>query len=401
MSKHSHDLVRLRVALYGELTKSVIPFWLNNAIDSAGGINTCIRDDGIVTSRDKWLWSQWRAVWVYSKLHNALGPNEQWLGLAKHIYAFASRFGWDEYCRGWRLRLAHDGSVLDGCESIYVDGFAIYGLTEYAKAAQSDAAAALACKTADSVLKRLRAPHDRIPMWPYPAPAGTRVHGLPMIFSLVMWELGQLLGEDRYRTAALEMSDDIFAHFYRSDRDAILERVAADNTEFTAPLGTVIVPGHGIEDMWFQTHIARETGNGARVQQACHLIERHLEIGWDREFGGILLAVDADGREEVGWKLADTKTWWQHTEGLYATLLAYEHTRDTAFLDWYDRVHEYSFSHYPVPGHGEWTQKLDRHGKPTTEVVALPVKDPFHLPRALIYCIDVLDRLTADNQPPQ
>lgn len=29
------------------------------------------------------------------------------------------------------------------------------------------------------------------------------------------------------------------------------------------------------------------------------------------------------------------------------------------------------------------------------DVVALPVKDPFYLPRALIYCIDVLERLVA------
>ena len=47
----------------------------------------------------------------------------------------------------------------------------------------------------------------------------------------------------------------------------------------------------------------------------------------------------------------------------------------------------------PVPEFGEWTQKLNRHGQKITETVALPVKDHFHLPRALIYCIEVLERL--------
>ena len=89
----------------------------------------------------------------------------------------------------------------------------------------------------------------------------------------------------------------------------------------------------------------------------------------------------------------DTKLWWPHTEALYALLLAYEQTGDREFLDWYDRIHEYSFRHYPVTEHGEWTQNLDREGKPIEDIVCLPVKDPFHLPRALIYCLEVLDRL--------
>jgi N-acylglucosamine 2-epimerase len=389
------DLAGLRSRLYSELMNSVIPFWMNHAIDDAGGINTCIRDDGSIVNRDKWLWSQWRAVWVWSKLHNTFGPNRSWWEVAERIYRFASRFGWDDAAKGWRLRLAHDGRVLDGCESIYVDGFAIYALTEFARAGGGDEAVALARKTADSVLERLRAPHDRVPAFPYPTPPGARIHGLPMIFSLVMWELGALCDEDIYRRAAINMTNDIFSHFYRADRDAILERISADNGEYPPPVGTAIVPGHGVEDMWFQIHIAREAGNARRIQEACRLIDRHLTLGWDNEFGGILLAVDADGRDEVGWEFADTKLWWPHTEALYATLLAYEHTRDKRFLDWYSRVHEYSFSHFPVAGYGEWTQKLDRRGQPITQVVALPVKDPFHLPRALMNCIEVLDRLTA------
>jgi N-acylglucosamine 2-epimerase len=56
-------------------------------------------------------------------------------------------------------------------------------------------------------------------------------------------------------------------------------------------------------------------------------------------------------------------------------------------------VHNYAFSHYPVLECGEWTQKLDRQGNKLTDTVALPVKDPFHLPRALIYCLEVLQRL--------
>jgi len=387
------DLRKLRDFLHDHLVNFVVPFWLRHAIDESGGINTCLRDDGTIVNRDKWLWSQWRAVWVFSKLVNRIQRKQTWLDIAQQIYEFSSRFGWDHEVGGWRLRVSHRGEMLDGCKSIYVDAFAIYGLTELAKATGRDEPVSLARQTADNVLRRLQSPHDQIPHYPYPIPGGARAHGIPMIFSLVFWELGQLLDEPRYRDAAVDMTNDVFEHFYRADRDLILERIAEDNGEYPAPLGTVVVPGHALEGMWFQIHIARDTGNYRRIGEACQLIRRHFDLGWDDEHGGLILAIDADGREEVGWKLADMKVWWPHTEALYALLLAYEHTRQPYFLDSYRKLHDYSFSHFPVPQHGEWTQNLDRQGRPIEAVPSLPVKDPFHLPRTLIYCLDVLDRL--------
>ncbi len=387
------DFRQMRIELRAHLLDNIIPFWLRNAVDAGGGLNTCIRDDGAIVNRDKWLWSQWRAVWVFSRLYNTVERRAEWLELARRIAAFCIKHGWDSRAQSWVLRLAGDGRVLDGCDSLYVNGFALYGLTELGRATGEAQYADWARRTAESTLAALAQPHDRIPHFPYPIPPGYRVHGLPMIFSLAFWELGQWLGEASYRQSALAMSDEIFDHFYRPGRDLVLERVLADYSEGPPPMGTVVVPGHVIEDMWFQIHIARESGALARAQLATRLIRRHFELGWDLEYGGLLLAVDADGRPDVGWQYADTKIWWPHTEAMVALLMAFEESRDTWFLDAYARVHEYAFAHYPVAGHGEWTQKLDRQGHSITDIVALPVKDPFHLPRALMTCMEILERL--------
>ena len=80
-----------------------------------------------------------------------------------------------------------------------------------------------------------------------------------------------------------------------------------------------------------------------------------------------------------------------------AALLAYEATGLPWCLEWHQRVLDYALAHYPVPAHGEWRQKLDRQGRPITDTLFLPVKDPFHLPRALIYCALTAQRL-ADAQ---
>ena len=117
-----------------------------------------------------------------------------------------------------------------------------------------------------------------------------------------------------------------------------------------------------------------------------------LRHAMDRECGGVCSCIRDDGGEPY-LPNADTKIWWPHTEALCGALMAYEASRESWCLDWYAKAHSWSFSHFPDPVHGEWTQRLDRRGDRIDKVVALPVKDPFHLPRAIIYAIESLERM--------
>jgi N-acylglucosamine 2-epimerase len=171
----------------------------------------------------------------------------------------------------------------------------------------------------------------------------------------------------------------------------LYEFVKLDDSLCTAPPGRVVNPGHVIESMWFMLHLFQRENDRARIQQAIEAIQWHLELGWDDEYGGLFLARDAEGSFwEKKW---DMKIWWPHTEALYALLLAYSICKESWCLEWFQRVHDYAFSHFPVPEYGEWLQNLDRQGKPVNELIALPVKDPFHLARALIYSVGVLEQL--------
>ena len=81
-----------------------------------------------------------------------------------------------------------------------------------------------------------------------------------------------------------------------------------------------------------------------------------------------------------------------------ALIRAYELTREPWCLEWYHSVHQYAFAHFPHPIAGEWIQRLDRTGTPATEFVALPVKDPFHLPRTLLLALESLERVMAEER---
>lgn len=377
--------------LHEHLFGQVLDFWIGRAIDPAGGITSCITDEGKILSRDKWLWSQWRAVWVFSRLYNRIDQQQRWLSLAGSIAEFCIRHGWDEESQAWRLAVRHDGAPLRGAESIYTDAFAVSGLAEYYRATGSEAVRQLACRSADLAIARLGTPRDRIPHFPYPIPSGASPHGLPMIWSHALSELASVVDSEAYRCAAEKLSDEIFRDFYRAKRGLIVEFVGLDGKEYPAPQGTAVVPGHVIEGMWFELHRLRDHDrNRSRQELALRLILQHLEAGWDTQWGGLLLAIDAEGRPEVGWNFPEAKLWWPHTEALYATLLGWRMTGDSRFLEWYRRLWDICLEHYVNYEHGEWHQRFDRKFETKLGTVALPVKDPFHLCRSLILQLELL-----------
>ncbi len=374
-----------------ELLERVVPFWLEHAVDREhGGLLTCLADDGQIIRRDKYMWSQLRAIWTFAALYNHIDRRPEWLAVARHIFDFVKQYGRDDQGR-WVFAVNQHGQILEGATSIYADGFAIYGLTELARATGDPDVISLALATYENVQARLTRPGS-YQTAPFTVPPNGKAHAISMIFSLVFSELGHLLNRPDITAAGQGHAVEVMDAFLRPDRKLLYEFVGMDNTLIDTPQGRAIVPGHAIESMWFMIHIFQRSGDTARIRQAIEAIRWHLEFGWDDEFGGLVHARDAAGGVPW-WRFADTKLWWPHTESLYALLLAYELSGEAWCLDWFERMHNYAFSHYPVIGYGEWTQKLDRRGNTITETVALPVKDPFHLPRALIYSIEVLQRL--------
>ena len=180
-------------------------------------------------------------------------------------------------------------------------------------------------------------------------------------------------------------------------------------------LGTYLNPGHSIEDAWFIMHLAKKIGDNKALLTGTEIVRWMLKKGWDEEFGGLFQFVHKNGGKPHGkvsevnknehmldelnenW---DNKLWWVHSEALYALILSYEHSRDPWFLEAYDKVHEYTFGTFPNPDHdiAEWIQIRDRQGAPVDKVVALPVKDPYHITRAFMHIMLSLERMTSTEE---
>ena len=381
-------------ALYERtLLEDVVPFWLRHGRDlSGGGIANQLADNGQAVGTDKFLWSQGRGLWTFSALYNRIAPRPEWLAFAEHIYTYIAEHGRDQ-AGHWQYRLDQNGTVLDGDVSIYVDGFIMAGLTEFFLATGRDDVRQLAMDTFVATRDRLGRPGS-YEVAPYTIPAGLKTHGISMLFSWVFFALGRALGEPDVEQEGIRLSRSVLGDFYVPSRNAILEFVTLDGEFVDTPAGRACVPGHALESLWFAISIMEQTEQTDQIPTCCALIRRHLELGWDEEFGGLRLALDIDGKSPPFWGNPDYKPWWVQVESLVATAYAYGHTGDTAFLDWHDRIREYAYAHFPV-NTGEWAQWLDRRGNRAASA-ALPVKDPFHLPRGLIV---LMQRFTRGQQP--
>lgn len=370
------------------LLDGIVPFWMTHGVDAEyGGVLSSMQEDGTPISTDKFIWSQARFVWTCSALYNRVERRPEFLERARATIDFLLAHGRDGRGR-WVYRTSREGRTIEGATSIYSDCFAIYGLNEYYRASGDASLRALALEIFQAVRGRVEEPDFRETA-PYALPPNRRNHGVPMILTEVSNELARTTGDPEVEAAARDYACRVMNRFVRPERQCLLEFLDRDYHEVAAPEGTFVMPGHAIESMWFVVHWALRQNEKAIAAQAIEAIRWHLEKGWDPEYGGLFLGIDAEGGIPFQ-PHSEKKLWWPHTEALYALLLAFELSQERWCAEWYNRVHEWAFSHFPMPEVGEWRQRLDREGRPVTEVIALPVKDPFHLPRAAILILELL-----------
>lgn len=418
-----------------ELTNNMLSFWLPRCEDKInGGYFTCFDNRGAqLVSHDKYTWSQGRLVWIFSKLASMDSgtftekQREQFLSLARSGRNFLMA-----HCligsNDWRCVFLMDETGrpkhVDGWKqldmSIYADCFVTAGLAKYAEAANDGDAYAFAAKLYLSVLDRVR--RGTFNTLPYPLSPEYRAHGIPMILSNTTKELyGAAVRFDPDSAGELKenlkgFTEDILAHFV-DENNVLHEIITHDNKPVEGIFGTHVNPGHTIEDMWFMTDASDLLENPSYRPKIAAIVKKTLEIGWDYEMGGILHFCSHKGGEPAGdgGKAKDEpmfkqlmggwgdKLWWPHSEALYTTLLCWQRTGDGCFLDWYKKVSDYTFSTFPNPDRElrEWIQIRQRNGAPQDKVVALPVKDPYHIIRNYILIIELLNKILSPSTFPQ
>ena len=381
----------LRKQYASALLDDVIPFWMRHSPDrECGGYFTCLNRDGSVFDTDKFVWLQARQVWMFSRFYNSLEPRPEFLEMAALGARFLADHGHDAH-GDWYFALDRHGQPLVQPYNIFSDCFAALAFAEYGRAAREDWATKLATRTFERILARFDNPKGKYNKL-VPGSRPMRSLALPMILLNLAMELRSAIPDLPARQVIEDNLRLVMSLFVDRQAKLIFEHVSPDGSHPDTFDGRLINPGHGIESMWFVMSAAEELGDKAMIELAADALQDQLAFGWDAEHGGIFYFLDAQGKppQQLEW---DQKLWWVHQEALVALLLGWLLTRRQSLAAWFDRVHQYAWSHFPDPQYGEWFGYLNRRGEVLLPLKGGKWKGCFHLPRALLLCVGILDRI--------
>jgi N-acylglucosamine 2-epimerase len=206
-----------------------------------------------------------------------------------------------------------------------------------------------------------------------------------MILANLSLEMDWLLPSDRLEEILAATVREVMTDFLDPDRGLMYENVTPDGSHIDCFDGRLINPGHGIEAMWFIMDIAQRRNDTKTIHQAIDVILNILNFAWDTEYGGLYYFMDADGHppQQLEW---NQKLWWVHLESLVALAMGYRLTGREACWEWYQKMHDYAWSHFADPEYGEWFGYLDRQGQVLLNLKGGKWKGCFHVPRALYLC---------------
>jgi N-acylglucosamine 2-epimerase len=362
-----------------ELFKQVIPFWEKHSLDMKnGGFYNCLDRDGSIYDRSKHIWLQGRQVWMFAKLYRTEGQNPKWLEIARNGAEFLRAHAFLVDGRVL-FSVTELGKPLEYQRKMYSACFVALAFSEYGKASGEK-------WYSDRSRELLR----RIWHWAFhPEDLGReRFDGQPpsqtLAVPMILLNLFEEICEGNEASWASEINhciDELLEHVHYPSKK-VYENVGLKGELLDSSAGRLLNPGHAIEGGWFLMHWAKKLARPELKDHAFNMIRWSHELGWDREYGGIYYFLDARGYSPtpLEWNM---KLWWPHCEALYAHLLAFSESRVEADWQRFLQVHEYTFSHFPDPVHGEWYGYLDRSGVTTHRFKGGPYKGCFHVPRAL------------------
>jgi len=375
-----------------ELTQEVVPFWEKYSIDpDHGGYFTCIDADHKIFDTDKFVWLQARQVWMFATLYDVLEKKGSWLKMAQSGSDFLEKNGHDgEY--NWFFSLQRDGQPLVVPYNIFSYTFACMAMGKMHRITGEEKYKIAVEHTLKKISERSDQPKGR---WDksYPNSRGLRNFALPMILCNLYNELGDLVEATEKKQRIHACVNEIFDLFWNEERGVILENVSPEGYFSDTFDGRLVNPGHGLEAMWFIMDLGVQLDQKDWIDRAVEMALSIVAKGWDKEYEGIFYFLDADGHppQQLEW---DQKLWWVHLEGMICFLKGYELTGSKACLEWFEKIHQYTWSRFRDPKRGgEWFGYLNRSGKVLLPLKGGKWKGCFHVPRALYQLHDISKKL--------
>lgn len=394
MDKSQNNKVRGYIEFYKHnLENSVIPFWMEHSPDyDYGGTFSCLARNGEVYDTKKYVWLQGRSVWMFSRLYNEYEKNPQFLKVANLGLNFIDEYASDENGRFY-FSLTRSGSPYSYRDDIFNMSFCMIAYLEYFRSVGDESYYKKSIELFENARQQIES-------------AGSlnnngkmiRISLLPnlMVLADMATQLYEFNKADYYLEVMADVSEKINLH-YRTSEKIFMENVSPDGSDISEWCeGRFFCPGHSIEVAWFILEMLEYFPDESMQQKMFDVVESSLELGWDKEFGGIYNFLDIEGKPTLLLE-NDTKLWWPLTETIYALLLIYKKSGDEKWLKWLDAVHNYLLEHFLDKEYGGWFGFCDKYGDLINTSKGSHSKGFFHIPRTLLKSINLFSQAGGDR----
>ena len=366
-----------------DLTEGILPFWLDHAVDPAGGFYGTVANDGTPQpGADKGAILNARILWTFSRAYRTYGL-ASYKEAADRAAAYFKEHFIDPRYGGVYWTVDSEGTMKDGTKQIYASAFGIYGLSEHFRATGDLSSLAAAQALFRFVQDRA---HDaarggyrevlardgaRAEIKGVDGHAGatktmnTHIHLLEGLTGLYLaWP------DPEVKAALTELLDILQTRLYDAQTHHLI-LYCDDDWKSMDPVDSF---GHDIETSWLMCEAAEAVGEPALLErvrrQAVQMVDTALAEG-----------LDADGAmryERTAAGYSGTRSWWPQCETVIGCINAWQITGERRYFDAAARCWDHIKAHFIDRTHGGWYKGLARDGSPSREPKASLWNCPYH-----------------------
>lgn len=389
------------------LKASIIDFYLPACVDRAnGGYFESLQGDKFAPAGEKFLTLQARQLWFFSTLAAAGIERDAALAAAKVGFDFLEGKFRDRSRGGYFAKVSDDGRPTDRRKHVYLNAFALYGLSAYHRATRDPASLA----AAQDLFRALEAKaHDAVhggytefseEDWrpvtdargvSYVGPPGTKTFNTHLHVLEAFAELYRIWPDPLVRRRLDELLVINTSTIRLPQYGCNVDGFTPDWTPIETPRNLRASYGHDVEAAWLCLDAARTLGHPPALLRgwAEGLVGYSLRHGYDRARGGFYytgpLGRDADDTK---------KEWWVQAEAMVSMLELYKltgrHEYYVAFAGTQDFVEKFQ-----VAREGSWWATRQADGSPGGTSRTSMWQGAYHSGRSMLLSAKLLDELAA------
>lgn len=384
MAQTPQEVQQFKAEVLNDLKDNILPFWMNNDVDPAGGFyGNLDRTGKPIKNGQKGGVLNARIIWSFSRAYFLFG-NPRYKELADRAQDYYLNHFVDPEYGGTYWLLNADGSVKDSDKQTYGISYGIYGLSEHYRATGNR-------KSLDQAIALFRILEDKVrdPQKDGYIESYTRTWGTP-----------KKLGYDGAGESSKTMNTHIhvlesYTNLYTVWRDAELKErlgkiIHLITDKFYNPqthhlnlyfdddwnnLENIASYGHDIETAWLLTEAAEVYGDEK-------LLERCREIALDLTDYALkegLTSTNYMMYEMNGNHLRDDASWWCQAETVVGCVNAWQITGNSKYLQQAINTWQFIKNYMVDKEYGEWFRTVMPDLKPRlTDLKTSMWNCPYH-----------------------